>query len=103
MSLENRVVWSEGTFLQPQDADEWDVVGLVRYRSRRDLLNMLIGLSEDPVDVGIHKWASIKKTHVFPVEPKFDFIAIRTLVGIVLILVGLLLHGLLRLMPAYRR
>jgi len=80
----------EGTFLQPGGADEWDQVGIVRYRSRRDMLEMAAALSH--TEAGTHKWASIEKTHVFPIRPVFDFVFVRGAVAAVLIAIGSLVH-----------
>jgi hypothetical protein len=56
----------------------------VRYRSRRDLLQMAAELAMKDADV--HKWASIEKTYVFPVKPLFGIPAIRLLVAVILAL-----------------
>jgi hypothetical protein len=87
-------------FLQPEGADEWDQVGIVRYRSRRDLLEMVAepGLAK----IGVHKWAYIEKTQVFPVRPVISFIWIRSAVAVLLALLGGLLHVVLRNASWYR-
>ena len=54
-----------GRFLHPDGADEWDAVALVRYRSRRDFLSFALAIGRSNGDV--HKWASMEKTHIFPV------------------------------------
>lgn len=82
-----------GTFLEPEDADRWDQVGIVRYRSRRDMLEMAIELADE--GSGVHKWASIEKTHVFPAQPVFDFVFVRGAVAAVLVVLGVGLHLLL--------
>ena len=89
-----------GLFLQPEGADEWDQVVLVRYRSRRDFLSMVAepGMRE----LGQHKWASVGKTQVFPVSPVLSFIWVRTAVAVVLAALGAALHLLLRRAPWYR-
>jgi len=90
-----------GRFLQPEGADVWDQVGVVRYRSRRDFLEM-VGHPE-LAEIGVHKWASIEKTHVFPVRAELSFIWIRSAVAVLLALIGGALHLLLRNAPWYRR
>lgn len=90
----------QGTFLQPEDSDVWDQVGIVRYRSRRDMLEMALALARS--DGGIHKWASLEKTHVFPVEPVFDLVFVRGAVAVVLIALGVLLSAGLRLIARSR-
>ena len=70
---------SAGRFLAPDGADEWDCVVLVRCRSRRDFLGMCAELARIRAD--IHKWASIEKTHVFPVRAGFSLVLIRVTTG----------------------
>ena len=83
-----------GTFLEPEGSDRWDQVGIVRYRSRRDMLDMAIELGEG--GGGAHKWASIEKTHVFPTRPVVDLVFVRANVAALLALVGVALTRLLR-------
>ncbi|MEE9279420.1 MAG: hypothetical protein V3V67_04535 [Myxococcota bacterium] len=90
----------QGTFLQPEDADVWDQLGIVRYRSRRDMLEMAASLSRE--NGGMHKWASIEKTHVFPVEPFFDFVFVRSAVAVMLIALGAAVHAALRFASSRR-
>jgi hypothetical protein len=89
-----------GLFLQPEGAEEWDQVAIVRYRSRRDFLEMVAepGMS----DVGLHKRASVEKTQVFPADPIVSFIWIRTAVAVVFALLGGTLHIALRRFTWYR-
>jgi hypothetical protein len=77
-----------GPFIDPDGSDQWDRVALVRYRSRRDLLQMAAELATKDVDV--HKWASIEKTHVFPVKPLFGIPAMRLLVAVIVALLAAL-------------
>ncbi len=55
-----------GPFLNDADAPTWDQVAAVRYRSRRDMLQMTVDLAGMQVDV--HTWASLERTQVFPVS-----------------------------------
>lgn len=87
----------QGPFLQPEAADLWDQVGIVRYRSRRDMLEMAASLASG--DGGFHKWASIEKTYVFAVEPVFDLVFVRGAVAAVLIAIGAAAHAILRFAP----
>ncbi len=82
----------QGRFLHPDGADDWDQVGIVRYRSRRDMLKMAIEVAGSGID--INKWASIEKTQVFPVRPIVNMFWIRLLIGMVLFSI-LILAGLL--------
>lgn len=86
-----------GTFLDFDGADDWDQVGVVRYRSRRDMLDMALRLSE--TDGGVHKWASLEKTHVFPAVPVISFAFVRGLVAAVLLAIG----GAIQLVLGRRR
>lgn len=53
----------QGRFLHPRGVDDWDQVGIVRYRSWRDMLKMATDVAELGVD--IHKWAALEKTQAF--------------------------------------
>lgn len=99
------ILYSEyqGRFLHPEGASDWDVVAIVRYRSRRDMMAMMQAIAESPEDVAVHKWASIERTHVFPVKPKFDFVMVRLTVFVAVVVLGVVLHLILGLLPAYRR
>ena len=77
-----------GSFIEPAGAEKWQVVAMIRYRSRRDFIrsvNAVIGKN-----VMIHKWAAIETTHVFPVRPFFSFISVRLVVGIAVAVLGIL-------------
>jgi hypothetical protein len=89
---------SAGKFLAPDCADMWDCVALVRYRSRRDFLNLCVDLAKDRAD--IHKWAAIEATQVFPVDARISLAMVRTLIALALAFVVLLVFLLwLRLLP----
>ena len=91
----------QGRFLdEPGDTVDWQRVALVRYRSRRDLLEMIADLAGR--DVAVHKWASIEQTQVFPVAPVFSFVAVRGAVAALLLGLGLVLHLALRRAAWYR-
>ena len=60
----------QGRFIHPDQGDDWDQVGMVRYRSLRDMLKMAVEVAGMGVD--IHKWASLEKTQVSPVKPFFS-------------------------------
>lgn len=89
-----------GRFLQPEGADVWDQVGVVRYRSRRDFLEMVAELSLQ--DIGVHKWASLEKTQVFPVAATISFIWVRSAAAVLFAIFGGVLHVALRCFPWYR-
>ena len=82
-----------GNFVVPEGADAWHYVALVRYRSRRDFLKFAIAANK--ADSFIHKWAAIEKTHIFPVRPIVSLFAVRTIVGLLLLALGLTLQRLI--------
>ncbi len=75
------------------DAKGWEQGALVRYRSRRDLMEMATAISEGP-DAGIHdfKVAAIEKTIAFPLDPWFHLGDPRLVLGLALAVVGLSLQ-----------
>lgn len=76
-----------GPFIPPDaSAGTWDQIGIVRYRSRRDMLDMALELSLS--GGGEHKWASIEETIVFPVSPILDFVFVRGLVATIVFGIG---------------
>ena len=66
-----------------EGVDIWDMGGLVRYRSRRDFLEIVT----DPAFSGKHhfKAAALEKTIAFPVEPDFNLGDPRLLIGLLLL------------------
>jgi len=78
-----------GSFYEPEGAERWDVVAMVRYRSRRDFLRFASAITRD--GIAIHKWAAIETTQVFPVRPLLSLIFVRAAVGVLLAAIGLLL------------
>lgn len=75
----------QGRFIHPDLADDWDQVGMVRYRSRRDMLKMAVEIAGLGFD--IHKWASLEKTQVFPVKPIVSLFFVRGIVAVILLIV----------------
>jgi hypothetical protein len=82
-----------GDFVKPEGADAWHYVAMVRYRSRRDFVRFAMRANQ--ADKFVHKWAAIEKTHVFPVKPLISFFAVRTLLGLALFSLGLILTRVL--------
>lgn len=72
-----------GRFIHPEGADDWDQAAMVRYRSRRDMLKMVVGLADK--DIAMHKWAALEKTQVFPVKPFLSLFSVRMIVGVFLL------------------
>ena len=89
----------QGRFIHPTDADDWDQVGIVRYRSRRDLMKMVVDIAG--TDLNVHKWAALEKTQVFPVKPEISFVFVRGLAAVIFVLTGLFLHLMLKRLRAY--
>lgn len=90
-----------GPFIPPHPSAseaDWDQIGIVRYRSRRDMLEMARALSRS--GGGIHKWASLEKTIVFPVTPIFDFVFVRGVVFVLLFTTGATTAYVLRRRPS---
>lgn len=83
----------QGTFLAYPDAENWDQVGIIRYRSRRDLLKMAVALSGKNIDKD--KWLSMEKTHVFPAKQVLRLGSLRITAALVLIIFCLVIGGVL--------
>ena len=71
-------------------ADDWSAAGMVRYRSRRDLMNIL------PATIGSKhhglKLESLEKTFAFPASPWFVFGGPRIVVALGIALLAALIH-----------
>jgi hypothetical protein len=78
-----------GSFVEPAGAERWDLVAMVRYRSRRDFLRFATAITRDRI--AVHKWAAIETTQIFPVTPLVSLIFVRGAVGVALAAIGLLL------------
>jgi hypothetical protein len=83
-----------GSFIEPDGADAWHYVAMVRYRSRRDFLRFAAAIQRD--DIVVHKWAAIEKTHIFPVQPIVSLIFVRGAVAALLTLIGAALYWIAR-------
>ena len=75
-----------GSFIEPEGADAWHYVDMVRYRSKRDFLRFALNASR--ADIFMHKWAALEKTHVFPVKPLVSLIFVRASVAVLLALLA---------------
>ena len=84
-----------GKFINDGDDNEWDMVSLVRYRSVRDMLDMMLEMSK--MDIIDHKWAAIERTHVFPVKPRLSLISLRLILAMILVLIAVFTTYLLNL------
>ncbi|WP_339832435.1 hypothetical protein [uncultured Parvibaculum sp.] len=88
-------------FIEPAGLDAWDFVAIVRYRSMRDMLDMITG--PDAEKIRHLKEASVSKTHVFPTHIGFSLISVRFLVAFVFAALGLALHFMFRPFGWYAR
>jgi hypothetical protein len=82
-----------GRFIDPEGADQWHYVAMVRYRSKRDFLRFALKIER--ADIAVHKWAAIEKTHVFPVQALVSLVFVRATVASALIVFGIGLWALL--------
>ena len=73
-----------------EDVPRWHAAGMIRYRSRRDLLEML----EDTIGSDHHelKLASLERTFAFPAAPWFIFGGPALLAPLVIALIAALIH-----------
>lgn len=79
-----------GVFMIDEDWRDWDVTAIVRYRSVKDMLDMIVGMADS--GLAEHKFASIKQTHVFPIEPEISLFSVRTLFALILLSVALIVR-----------
>ena len=90
-----------GRFIEPEGLEGWDRVAIVRYRSFRDLLDMIT--SEQAQEIEELKAGSVSKTHVFPTHIQFSFIWVRFVMAVLLGAAGVALHLGLRRFAFYAR
>ena len=76
----------KGKFIDEDNPEDWDVVALIRYRSVKDMMNMMIEMSE--TDLSQHKWASIEKTHVFPAQIQIGLFLPKILVTLIFLILA---------------
>lgn len=88
-------------FIEPEGHHTWDVVAVMRYRSLRDLLDVIAG--PDAARLRDLKEGSVAKTHVFPAHMVFSFVWVRFLVAVLFVALGIALHFALRPFGWYRR
>ncbi len=88
-------------FLEPEGLAPWDFVAIVRYRSMRDMLDMITG--PEAQNIRDMKEASVSKTHVFPTHIGFSLLWVRFLVALVFVALGVGLHFAFRRFGWYAR
>ena len=71
-----------------QYGDEIDRVAVVRYRSLRDLMDMIL----DPamLEGRDYKYGALKHTEVFITRPTITFVQVRLLVGLLILIIGII-------------
>lgn len=67
--------------------NEIDRVAIVRYRSLRDLLDMV--LEERMIEGQVYKFASLEHTEVFVTRPVITFVQVRLIFAMLLIILGI--------------
>jgi hypothetical protein len=70
-----------------EGAERWTTGGLVRYRSRRDLIEIALAALDG--DIHRYKIAAMEKTIAFPLDPWFQLGDPRLVLALVLLIVGL--------------
>ncbi|PKQ05012.1 MAG: hypothetical protein CVT72_10810 [Alphaproteobacteria bacterium HGW-Alphaproteobacteria-11] len=88
-------------FIEPAGLAPWDFVAIVRYRSMRDMLDMITGPEAE--NIRHLKEGSVSKTHVFPTHIGFSLLWVRFLVALVFAALGVGLHFSLRPFVWYAR
>jgi hypothetical protein len=70
-----------------EGAERWDQAGLMRYRSRRDLME----IASNPAFQGPHEFkiAAMNKTVAFPIDPWFQLGDPRLVLGLLALVLGL--------------
>lgn len=89
------------TFIEPEGHHTWDTVAIMRYRSLRDLLEVVTGPEAEKLRT--LKEASVSNTQVFPTHVVFSFIQVRFVAAVCFAVFGLALHFALRQFGWYRR
>lgn len=85
-----------GTFIIEGPWGHWDKVAVIRYRSVRDMLEMIVEMAElgDVVD---HKWASMEKTQVFPIKSTLPLPGLRFALAMILLSLAIVVSFIVRL------
>jgi hypothetical protein len=73
-----------------EGGERWSMAGLMRYRSRRDLVE--IAVNDAFRDAHLFKTAAMQKTIAFPIAPYLSAGDPRLLAGLALVAVGALVH-----------
>ncbi len=81
-----------------EGANDWDQGGLVRYRSRRDLLEQAESIRDEMAGSNIHdfKIAAMEKTIAYPLDPWFQLGDPRFVFALVFAVIGLAVQAFSR-------
>jgi len=88
-------------FIEPAGLAPWDFIAIVRYRSMRDMLDMITGPEAE--NIRHLKEVSVSKTHVFPTHIGFSLLRVRFLVALGFAALGVGLHFAFRRFGWYAR
>jgi len=81
-----------GSYWSDSSNDSWDRIVIVRYRSRRDLVDLFT--TNDFAEASLHKWASLKEHERMLVKAVhipnglFIIVIFTTIIGIIIYIVG---------------
>jgi hypothetical protein len=82
------------TFSVPAIDEEWDAIFVIRYRSRRDLFNIV--RTEAFQKAWGYKLATVEKTVVIPSSPILPGISLKWIFGLLLLVIGWVGHRLIQ-------
>ena len=91
--FQGRVAGNSVDVIGIENAEEWQISGINRFRSRRDFMEILIR----PQFHEKHelKFAALSKSIAYPVDPWFQLGGFPLTVGLILALIAALLHTFL--------
>ena len=75
------------------DAEDWDQGGVVRYRSRRDVMNQIETLARSGEQIHDFKIAALEKTIAYPLDPWFHLGDPRRVLALVFLALGFALEA----------
>ena len=88
--FQGRVAGKSVDVIGIENAEEWNISGINRFRSRRDLMDILI--SPEFHEKHELKFAALSKSIAYPVDPWFQLGGFPLTVGLVMSLMAALLH-----------
>ncbi|QEE14511.2 hypothetical protein DSAG12_00324 [Promethearchaeum syntrophicum] len=77
-----------GKFIYNDKSITWDQIAIIRYRSKRDFLNMAKNLANK--DGGKNKWLALENTEVFPSKRVIVLGSIPFVLGLIIFMINLL-------------